>query len=208
MTSRVGVIADLLRRSRALGFNVCLGMSTVLVPHNISVLQLPVVPAMPLAVGEQGSLILKIVSSDSELRSRREDLRLGIVYLPGVAVSTSVKDELAASMPSAKAGGRTLTAIPLLMTSADDLERAIERNSIDVLYVTPGLDSVLGDVLSVSRRNGVLTVTGVPEYVDRGVTVGFVGGSRMQVAVTVNLRSARDESRRFDTSFLDKVRTR
>jgi hypothetical protein len=202
-----GVIAGVMRRGRALSVNVCLGLSTVLVPWTLNWFQPPVLPRMPLAIGEQGSLLLKVVSSDDELRRRRDGLRLGIVFLSSVAESISVKDELAASLPSTKVAGRALSAIPIPMTSADDLERAIRRDSINILYVTPGLDNVLNDVLSVSRRNGVLTVTGVPEYVDRGVTVGFVGERRF-LQVAVNLKSARNESRRFDTSFLDKVKTR
>jgi uncharacterized protein DUF4154 len=200
------VITNAMRRWRALVVDVCFGMSIGLMPSTLNPFQLPV-HNMPLAIADQGSLILKVVSSDDDLRRRRDELRLGILFLSSVGQSTSVKDELVASLPSTKVGGRTLRAIPIPMTSADELERAVDRDSIDILYVTPGLDNVLNDVLSVSRKKGVLTVTGVPEYVDRGVTVGFVGESRfMQVAV--NLKSARNESRRFDTSFLDKVKTR
>jgi hypothetical protein len=200
------VIADAMRPWRALVVEVCFAMSIGLLPSMLNPFQLPV-HNMPLAIGEQGSLILKVVSSDDDLRRRPDELRLGILFLSSVDQSSRVKDALVASLPSTKVAGRTLRAIPLAMTSADDLERAIDRDSIDILYVTPGLDNVLNDVLSVSKKKKVLTVTGVPAYVDRGVTVGFVGERRF-LQVAVNLKSARNESRRFDTSFLDKVKTR
>jgi hypothetical protein len=172
----------------------------------------PAQDGMPVEAPRQVALIKKVAEYDYNAKHRSPAIRVGIVFLPTVAESVSAKDQIAAALTQAERDQSPRTSDPyahvvLPYSSADDLARALDRDNVNVLYVTPGLDSVLADILRVSRARKILSMTGQPSYVDKGVTVGF-GAEQNYFYCTVNLHAMRQEGTDFDGRFLEKVKTR
>ena len=160
---------------------------------------------MPLRPDLQIPLILKILTYDRHIESKAgEQVVVGIVYAPtdpsSVAAANEVGDVLF------RFQDKTVKRLPIRYrlveySTPEALERTIDRWSISVLWVAPGSAKNLAGITSVSRRKGVTTTTGVPDYVRRGVAVGLdLGDARPQILI--HLEAAREEGCEFDASLL------
>ena len=105
-----------------------------------------------------------------------------------------------------KFAGKTVKKLPLKyytieFTGSVDLERFVKEKHISVLYITPGSAKSLAAVLKVSEDLKLTTLTGVPDYVRRGVAVG-IGVEQDKPQILINLAAARAEGSDFDASLL------
>ena len=161
--------------------------------------------APPVPANVQVSLLFKALTFERNLVERSGgELIIGVVYVPGDRLSERAKDAIAETLR--EAATKTVKKLPirsvmLPYTSAADLEQAVKAERVGVLYVTPGNSGHLDTVLKVSQARRIITVTGVPEYVKRGVALG-VGRGQDQNELIINLRSARSEGSDFDSRLL------
>jgi hypothetical protein len=70
-----------------------------------------------------------------------------------------------------------------------------------VLYVAPGVAKNLPAIVKVSQANHLTSVTGVPDYVRKGVAVG-IGVVQDRPQILINLASSKSEGSEFDASLL------
>jgi hypothetical protein len=91
--------------------------------------------------------------------------------------------------------------VALALVDYADLAAVLQRERIDVLYVTP-MRAVDFDTLKATvRASQVITVTGVPEYVERGLAIG-VGVKGERPEIVINLDASRAEGAELNAQVL------
>ncbi len=93
--------------------------------------------------------------------------------------------------------------LPIGSSAAD----RIIASGANVLYLTAGLGASLAAVVETARQRGLVTLTGVPEFVDLGVAVG-ISERQDKPEILINLASSRAEGSQFDASLLRLSRVR
>ena len=151
---------------------------------------------MPVPVDVQVPILLKVLAFDRHtVEAREKPLVVGVLYQSGFRLSSSVRDEVMEALSRSGPGGpgnRTLKLVAIDAEKNDDLAEPLARREVNVLYVTPLRAFDLGRVVSATRRTGALSVTGVPEYVEAGLSIG-IELRQDRPRILVNLEAARAE---------------
>jgi hypothetical protein len=152
-------------------------------------------------------VLLKVLTYDRHFEAKAGPaVVVGIVYVAGDQASLKAAEDVGTTFFGFK--GKTLKKVPVSYEmveykGAAELDKTVKAKHVNVLYITPGNDKNLADLLKFSQANAITTITGVAEYVkDRGVSigVGFRGDNKPQIHI--NLRSSKAEGSEFDASLL------
>jgi YfiR/HmsC-like len=108
---------------------------------------------------------------------------LGNVYVQGLPVKTS----------------------PLAYQDARAFAALLERRGIDVVYVCPGLERELAQILEITRKRQVLSIGGSQDHVHQGASIG-VFPVEGDLTMFVNLAATREEGAAFAPAFLRLAR--
>lgn len=160
---------------------------------------------MAVSVEVQYPLFLKILTFDRNLKTRvGEEIVIGIVYQGKFKRSLNIKDELAKVMDGSSI--KKIEDIPIRYVAIDiseepDLKNAISSKNVDILYLTPLRALEIGTVTAVSRAKKIVTLTGVPDYVESGLTVG-IGTKGEKPQIIINLKAAKAEGADFSSQLL------
>jgi hypothetical protein len=172
----------------------------------IALLALPsAAEEMALSAENQLPLLLKVLTYDRNLEQKAgNELAIGIVHDPSDRDSAKATDEIASTLY--KYGGKTVKKLPIKYftieyTNPPELERIVKSKGISVLYVAPGVAKSLPAIVKVSQTLHLTSVTGVPDYVRKGVAVG-IGVVQDRPQILINLASSRSEGSEFDASLL------
>lgn len=138
----------------------------------------------------QAALFLKILSYDRKIKG---DIKIGIL-------SGSGKGDIEQSFQSLQGQKINGNSFSLTDISLGELS-SMKSKGIDVLYVTPDNKGNLSSITRASRSNGVLTITGVPDYVEDGISVG-IGLKSGKPDIMVNLSASKDEDRDLSSQLL------
>jgi len=149
---------------------------------------------MTTPVDIQVPILLKVLSFDRRLTdTKRPDLVVGVLFQSGYHTSVGVKSSVmdaAARAGSDPVAGRRLAVVAIDADEKGALETRLRASRAEVLYVTPIRALDLAAIVTVTRSLGILTVTGVPEFVRSGLSVGL-DLKRDRPAILVNLKAAR-----------------
>lgn len=164
---------------------------------------------MAVPVQTQLPLFLKILTFDRNLRARAgHEIVIGVVYQNKFRASLNAKDELMRAVSASQI--KNIEGIPVYFVPIDvsveaDLIGDIVENHVDVLYVTPVRALGMETFTAVSRERGIVTLTGVLDYVASGLSVGVeVKGGKPHIVI--NLRSAKAEGADFSSQLLKLVK--
>jgi len=163
-------------------------------------------PSMPLSVDQQVVALLRILTFDRNFQHKiRNELVIGIVYAPAEPASLRARDEVVRTLTHELAR-MTIKQLPIRHVAiayggVSALEAAVRAHKVNVLYVTPGHQDNLDGILKISQTYGISSMTGVPEYVRRGVAVGM-GKKQDQPEIIVNLANSRSEGMDLHPSLL------
>jgi hypothetical protein len=161
--------------------------------------------AMALNAEAQVPLLLKVLTYDRNFeRKAGRELAIGIVHDPSDRDSAQATDAVGSAL--FKLASRTVKGLPLKYytieyTGPADLERFVKEKRISALYVAPGSVKSLPALLKLSDELDLITLTGIPDYVRRGVAVG-IGLNQDKPQIFINLASARAQGSDFDASLL------
>ncbi len=151
---------------------------------------------MPVPVDVQVPVLLKVLAFDRRIADARgENLVVGVLYQSGFRLSSTAKDQVMQALSRAGSSGpanRPLSAVAVDADEKEDLEKTLKSLGVKVLYVTPLRAFDLERLVAATRRGGTLTMTGVPEYVQAGLSVGL-DLRQDRPRILVNLRAARAE---------------
>lgn len=188
------------RRSRAWAVPILVWTSSV-------ALLWPQIPRRWIDPASQFRLYLKILTFDRNLKARiGAELDIGVLYAGLVQESRQVRDDFARAVATGPADfeGLPIRLIPIQYGKKAEIEAALAAGSVDALYVTPIGSYDLAPVSAACRARSVSTFSGVPEYLERGLSVSF-GISGRQARVLVNLENSRAEGSDFSARLLDMV---
>lgn len=178
-----------------------------LVPSTMAVLLMATGTAgqqMPVPVPVQWALMVKILSFDRNMGSEKVDV--GVLFQSELRSSVVTKDELMATMESAaQSVGPRFHCAAIDIGRGHDLVKALNADSLDVLYITPMRAFDLAVITNWARESNIVTLTGIPAFVDRGVSVGIdLQGGKPRIRI--NLQAARAEGADFDSRLLNLAR--
>jgi hypothetical protein len=155
---------------------------------------------------EQQVLILSraLVYDDNFKQRVGTDVRLAVISKAGNTGS----DACAAAMIKAfkGVGNLKLAGLPLKTSQVPFKDTAafgtvIAADEIDVIYLCPGLETNLGDIVDLTRKRRVITVGSREDYVKRGASLGvFLVNGRP--TIMVNLPASRSEGASFSSDLL------
>ena len=94
-----------------------------------------------------------------------------------------------------------LLAVAINLDGRQNLDSVLLASSVDLAYVTPLQGYPLQDICDATREHHVLSLTGVPEYVERGVSVG-VDVYNQKPKILINRGAAESEGTFFYSRLL------
>ncbi len=161
---------------------------------------------VPVPASVQVPIFLKVLTFDRNFDERvKSQLKIGIVYAEEDPESRQAKDNMVKILDGY--ADKTIKQLPItyvLMryTTEQNVVESAKSQGVNVLYVTPGNAKHLAALLRVSQKLRIITVTGVPQYVEQGVTVGLGLKSDKKTQILINLKSSKIEGAAFDANLL------
>lgn len=164
---------------------------------------------MSVSTEVQVPLLLKALTYDRNLGEKaRGDILVGLLFKPGDVASEAAARSVAkliAGFPTQSISDLPVYYRMIPYEDESGLANIVRDEWVDVVYVSPGLEEFLGEVLRVTAEGKVLSVTGVPVLVERGVSMG-VESNDGKAEMIVNLASAESEGSKFSGQFLSLCR--
>jgi hypothetical protein len=148
---------------------------------------------MALTPDVQFPLFDRILTYDKNFTERvGDELVIGVLYQRRFRPSVAARDQVVRAVQ--ELGLDSLSGVPVRFVTLDldagGLDRRVQAEDIDYLYVTPLRSPDFDQIVSVCATHQVTTLTGVREYVEDGLGIGLgVRGGRPEIVV--NLPAAR-----------------
>ena len=150
--------------------------------------------------------MLKILTFDRNFDKRvGSRLNIGLVYNEQDPASRQYLQDMITALN--RYSDKTIKNLPITYTPISyteklDLAEFARVYGVNVFYLTPGNAKHIAAVVRTSRRQKLVTITGVPEYVRAGITIGLDSTSDNKTRILINLRSAQLEEIIFDANLL------
>jgi hypothetical protein len=131
-------------------------------------------------VPEQGQVLvfLKVLTYDRVLAEQDlGEIHISVLYAAGDPQSEATRDavlQVLRDNAGKTINGKAFKFSGSAYRSGESLSRMLAEDEVHVLYVARGLGGQLDAITTAARGQGVLTMTGVPAFVPRGVSVGLV----------------------------------
>jgi hypothetical protein len=155
---------------------------------------LPVVPA-----GVQLAVFQNVWRLD---RNFNPPVRMAILYQENHHASVTTKNEVMAAITSAR---MQIHCVALEAGTPERLKKALAETNANVIYVAPLRAVDISSIALVSRQRDIRTITGVPEYVEAGISLG-IGMRKNRPLIIVNLAAARAEGADYTAQLLGLAR--
>lgn len=163
---------------------------------------------VPVPAGVQYALLTRILGFDRNVPGRAtDDLVIAIAYQSNHAASRTLMEAFRSAAREAGdivVAGRRVKVVTLDIGGGERLIEQLARERANVVYMTP-LRGVSVNTLARSATDaGVLSVTGVPDYMRRDVCVGFEerGG---KPKIVINLDESRAAGSEFAAQLLQRA---
>ncbi len=139
----------------------------------------------------QVPILMKILTFNRAMKFEQgSQLTIGILYQRGLRKSSDMKDEFIQIIKDGstfKLNGITVRGIPIDLEEENDIEKYCLTNKVDVIYVTSIRSFSLESIITLSRKNHILSMTGIPEYVEEGISVGIgIRGEKPEILINRN----------------------
>lgn len=161
---------------------------------------------MKVPIDLQVQLFMKILTFDRNLRARvGDEVVIGIIYQEKFRQSLNTKEEFLSAMDEftqTELQGIPVRCIPIELHGETELEDSLSVHDLDILYLTPLRTIDIKKISLISRRKKILTLTGVPEYIEFGVAVSL-GIREMKPKILINLTVAKEEGSDFSSRLLN-----
>jgi hypothetical protein len=158
---------------------------------------------MDVPASVQIPLLYKILSFDRNFAARAgDDIVIAVLYQNGFRASSVAREQVedALGHTASPFGARRIRWVAIELESGD-LGAQLRQHEADVVYVTPLRGTGLTGIIDVARRGRLMTFTGVPPYVERGLSVG-VGIEQERPMILINLVAARAEGADYTSQLL------
>lgn len=164
---------------------------------------------MAVPVSIQVPLLMKVISADRRLGERSgSELVIGVFYQPRFRASVATMEsfiEAAGAPLVSPIDGQPARVLSVPIEGQPDWDALIVSNELDVCYIAPLRALGVTDLLPAARAHQAVTCTGVPEYVEAGLSIGFDSrGGKPQIVI--NMDAAKSEGIDFSSQLLKLAR--
>lgn len=150
--------------------------------------------AVPVDV--QLPLLFKVLSYDRTLSAKTTaQLHVGILFQRSVRASVETKDAVLALQAAGALNdldGIPLEFVPIDITDEPGWPATLAFIEPNILYVTPLHGVAVQSIATICRGHQIASITGVPEYVERGLSIG-ISGTEGKPQIIVNLSASIEE---------------
>jgi YfiR/HmsC-like len=168
-------------------------------------------PEVEVLASIQYNLFTKILAFDRNVEARTSsagDLVIGILYQEKVRSSVIEKDEMVTAMKASSqvlVGGHKVTYKLIPLPESGDVRSVLSSSKVSMYYLTPlrGID--ISSILTISHSQKILTLSGVPSYCDKGVSV-CIEQVGEKAGIVIHLSSARLEGADLSSQLLKMAR--
>ncbi len=126
----------------------------------------------------QAGIIARMLSYDRSLKTRvGTGVDVAVVFKPSNAASSKAQADVVAAFKALEphtVQGLPLTTVAHAFKDPAALADWASRESIDILYIAPGLDSDVDAIRGVARDKKLVTISPVRALVERGLALGVV----------------------------------
>jgi hypothetical protein len=163
----------------------------------------------PVPADLQVPLLLKVLTYDRNFVKRGwTALNIAIVFVGNDPASSKARSDILDVFK--RSSDKTLRNLPISFTAVEymsdsQIENVVKTGQFNMLYIAPGNARNLPKLLEVSQSQQIITTTGVPDYVQRGVAVG-IGVRQDRPEILINLQSSKSAGSEFDASLLRVAR--
>jgi hypothetical protein len=154
----------------------------------------------------QALLLLRILAYDHKLGERVDGKKVTIyvVHKSGASESEDPANEMVTVLreiaKSTKLAGNSIQVVKVAFNDKT-FDADISKVKAAALYVSPSLGDSLAPIMAATAKRKLLSFTGVPEYVNAGISVGFSNADGKPV-ISVNLPASRNEGADLDVALL------
>ena len=156
-------------------------------------------------VKTQWSLICKLLPFDRNLTFRSGDkIVIGIFYQDRYRLSLNVKNEMCETIeknPDLTIAGLPCKYVALDLGNLDSIDSLVSAEGVNLAYVAPLRAVDLTTITDLCRKSHILSITGVPEYVEQGISLGF-GLKGDKPTILINREASYAEGADFSSQLL------
>src|SRR3954452_9173750 len=157
---------------------------------------------VPVPAAVQVPLLLKILTFDRHLAAAAEPLVVGVVFQRRNRASAAIGDEVRVLLA---ASARPIRVIVIDLDETHDLRGTLLRESVRVVYIAPLQAVSVSTLTEATRGERVVSMTGVPRYVEQGLAIG-IDMSDSRPRIVINLAASRAEGADFSAELLKLAR--
>jgi len=160
-----------------------------------------VASTMPVPVSVQFPLFVKIWKMDRAFPASGE-IVVAILYQESHGPSAIAKSQVESWIAT---NGQRIRSIAVAIDDTSSIAAVINNIDADVFYIAPLRGADVADIARLARARHIRTITGVPDYVDEGVSVALdVRNDRP--LIVINVASSRAEGSSFPAQLLQLAR--
>jgi len=162
--------------------------------------------AEPLPAKNQALLLLRILAYDHKLADRvdAKKVTIYVVHKSGASESEDPANEMIGVLrdiaKSTKLAGNTIQVVKVAYNEKT-FDADIAKVKAAALWVAPSLGDSLAPISAVTTKRKLLSFTGVPEYVNAGLSVGFSNDGGKPI-ISVNIPASKNEGADLDVALL------
>jgi hypothetical protein len=165
-------------------------------------------PDVPVPANVQFALLTRILGFDRKVPGRStDDLVIAVAYQSSHVASRTLMESFRSAATDAGEVtilGRRLRVVVVDIGNGDRLVEALAKERANVVYMTPLRGVNVNTLARAATQAGILSVTGVPDYMRRAVCVGFEerGG---KPRIVINLDESRAAGSEFAAQLLQRA---
>lgn len=127
---------------------------------------------------------------------------MAVIYQEDFNASILARDDI---MAAALKSSTSIRCLPVEAGSQALLRKGMNDIQADIVYVAPLRAVDVAEIATISRRRGMRTMTGVPDYAEAGLAVA-IGARKNRPLIIINLAGARAEGSDFSSQLLNLAR--
>lgn len=159
---------------------------------------------MEIPVSQQIPLLVKVLSFNKSFQQDKKDIVVGVIYRESQPSTNSIKDTVLQFNDSTLlilANGNAVRFVPINLDRKGELEAVFAKKLFSAVYVTPVELSCIPIISNFCREHRILSMTGVAQYVEEGISVG-IGMRNQKPEILINLPVSKGEGANFSSRVL------
>lgn len=152
-------------------------------------------------------LLFKVLTFDKGLTKGRDALRTGVVAMKGSAESEKVAQETLAQLKKIshmRVQKLAITPSNLTVGDAKQLAKLITDKKINVLYLAPKIDKLMGTICKLAKQKKLLVLSGENKHAKKCATLTVVARDN-KPKIIINKKAASAQGASFKGAVLNKA---